>query len=39
VFVVRGKGGEILLPVIADVIVDVDVEAGKMLVHLMEGLR
>jgi 16S rRNA processing protein RimM len=39
VFVVRGEGGEILLPVIADVIVDVDVEAGKMLVHLMEGLR
>lgn len=39
VYVVRGEGGEILLPAIEDVIKDVDVVAGRMLVHLIEGLR
>jgi 16S rRNA processing protein RimM len=39
VYVVRGEGREILLPAIEDVIKDVDVVAGRMLVHLIEGLR
>jgi 16S rRNA processing protein RimM len=39
VYVVRGDGREILLPAIEDVIKDVDVVAGRMLVHLIEGLR
>ncbi len=39
VYVVRGEGREILLPAIEDVIKAVDVVAGRMLVHLIEGLR
>lgn len=39
VYVVRGGRGEILLPAIDDVIRDVDVQAGRMLVRLIEGLR
>lgn len=39
VYVVRDDGREILLPAIEDVIVSVDIEAGRMVVHLMEGLR
>jgi 16S rRNA processing protein RimM len=39
VYVVRGAGGEILLPVIEDVILGVDLEAGRMVVRLMEGMR
>jgi 16S rRNA processing protein RimM len=39
VYVVRGDGGEILLPVIDDVVLAVDVEAGTMVVRLMEGMR
>jgi 16S rRNA processing protein RimM len=38
VYVVQGPRGEILLPSIADCILDVDVEAGKMTVHLLDGL-
>jgi 16S rRNA processing protein RimM len=39
VYVVRGPSGEILLPAIADVILDIDLENGHMLVHVPEGLR
>jgi 16S rRNA processing protein RimM len=39
VCVVAGPGGELLLPVIASVILDVDLEANQMVVHVMEGLR
>lgn len=39
IYVVRGDGGEILLPVIDEVILSVDIEGGKVVVHLMEGLR
>ena len=39
VYVVRGGGGEILLPVIEQVVLAVDVPNGRMVVHLMEGLR
>jgi len=38
VFVVRGPRGEILLPVIDDVIRTVDPEAGRVTVHLLPGL-
>ncbi len=38
VYVVQGPRGEILLPSIDDCILDVDVEAGKMTVHLLDGL-
>ncbi len=33
------NSGEILIPAIQDCILDVDVEAGKMQVHLLEGLK
>jgi len=38
VLVVRGGGREVLLPFIDDVILDVDLEAAKITVHLLEGL-
>ena len=39
VYVVRKDSQEILLPVIDEVVKVVDLEAGRMVVHLMEGLR
>jgi len=39
VLVVRGRQGEILLPMIAEVVIAVDLAAGCMHVHLLEGLR
>jgi len=39
VYVVRGDQGEILLPAIADVILEVDLANGRMVVELMEGMR
>lgn len=39
VFVVQGQGKEILLPNIEEVVLQVDLDAGTMLVHLMPGLR
>ncbi|MNN68467.1 Ribosome maturation factor RimM [compost metagenome] len=39
VWVVKpAKGQEILIPVINDVVLDVDIAAKKVTVHLMEGL-
>ncbi len=38
VYVVRNGEKEILLPVIDDVIRSVDIESGRMVIHLMEGL-
>ena len=38
VYVVRNGEKEILLPVIDDVIRDVDIDSGRMVIHLMEGL-
>jgi len=38
VYVVRGPRGEILLPAIEEVIREVDVEAGRLMVRLLEGL-
>lgn len=39
VYIVRGPGGELLLPALRDVVLRVDLEAGKMLVKLPDGLR
>lgn len=38
VYIVRGPRGDLLLPVIPEVIVRVDIEARVMTVHLLEGL-
>lgn len=39
VLVVRGGTGEILLPAIEEVVRVVDLAAGRLWVHLLEGLR
>lgn len=40
VYVVRDEAGkEILLPAIKSVILEYDLQGGRMLVHLLEGLR
>ena len=39
VYVVAGSDGEILLPAIKSVILSIDPDAGRMTVHLMDGLR
>ena len=38
VYVVNGPGGEVLLPAIPDVVREVDVPGGRMVVHLLDGL-
>jgi 16S rRNA processing protein RimM len=38
VYVVRGPRGEILVPDIDEVVLDIDVEAGQMTVQLIQGL-
>jgi 16S rRNA processing protein RimM len=38
VYVVQGSKGEILLPAIPQVIREVRLEEGRMVVRLMEGL-
>ena len=39
VYVVRGPGGEILLPATDEVVREVDLEAGTMTVRLLPGLE
>lgn len=39
VYVVVGPGGELLLPAIESVILEIDLHADQMVVHVMEGLR
>jgi 16S rRNA processing protein RimM len=39
VWVVRGRGGEVLIPALKDVILGVDLDAGVVTVALPEGLR
>ena len=39
VYVVTGPGGDILLPALSQVILNVDLRVGAMTVHLMDGLR
>ncbi|MDH7474679.1 MAG: ribosome maturation factor RimM, partial [Anaerolineae bacterium] len=38
VYVVHGPQGEVLIPAIADVVLQVDLEEGRLIVHLMDGL-
>jgi 16S rRNA processing protein RimM len=38
VYLVRGPRGEILLPAVEDVILELDLEARKMIVHLLPGM-
>jgi 16S rRNA processing protein RimM len=38
VYVIRGPRGEVLLPAIDECVIDIDFDAGKMTVHLMDGL-
>lgn len=38
VYIVQGPRGEILLPATDECILDIDIEAGKMTVHLLDGL-
>jgi 16S rRNA processing protein RimM len=35
---VHGQRGEILLPAIDECIIDIDLDAGTMTVHLLDGL-
>jgi 16S rRNA processing protein RimM len=39
VYVVRGDRGELLLPAIDDVVKEVDLAAGRLVVELLEGLE
>lgn len=39
VFIVRGPGGELLLPDTEEVVLDIDFEQKQMRVHLLPGLR
>lgn len=38
VYVVHGPRGEVLIPAIADVVLKVDLEDRRLIVHLMDGL-
>ncbi len=38
VFIIEGPLGELLLPDIEDVVKEVDLEKGRMVVHLLDGL-
>jgi 16S rRNA processing protein RimM len=39
VWVVRGRGGEVLIPALKDVVLGVDLDAGTITVALPKGLR
>ncbi|MCA9959264.1 MAG: 16S rRNA processing protein RimM, partial [Anaerolineales bacterium] len=39
VFVVNGPDGELLLPDIDEVVQEIDFDNGRMIVHLLPGLR
>jgi 16S rRNA processing protein RimM len=39
VYVIQGPAGELLVPAIAQVVLNVDVEGSRMTVRLLEGLR
>jgi 16S rRNA processing protein RimM len=38
VYVVRGPWGEVLLPAVDDVVLDLDLESRRMVVHLLPGI-
>jgi 16S rRNA processing protein RimM len=39
VYVVTGPDGELLLPAIESAVLEIDLDADRMVVHVMEGLR
>ena len=39
VYVVTGPGGEVLLPALNSVVIQIDLEAHRIIVRLMDGLR
>ena len=39
VYLVEGDSGQILLPAISSVVLEVNLEQSVMLVHLLDGLR
>jgi 16S rRNA processing protein RimM len=39
VYVITGPTGDLLLPAIRSVILNIDLESGRLTVHLLEGLR
>ena len=39
VYVITGPKGELLLPAIRSVVLNIDIDAGTITVHLLEGLR
>ena len=39
VYLVEGGNGQILLPAISSVVLEVNLKQSVMLVHLMDGLR
>ena len=39
VYVIRGEGGELLLPDIPEVVLHVDLSSRQVTVHMIEGLR
>lgn len=39
VYVVKGPDGEILLPAVSSIVRKIDLEAGQMVVRLLEGMR
>lgn len=38
VFIVHGPRGEVLIPDIDEIVLDIDLKAGRMLIHPLEGL-
>jgi len=38
VFIVHGPRGEVLIPAIADVVIDLDIEAGRVVIRPLPGL-
>jgi 16S rRNA processing protein RimM len=38
VYVVRGEGQEVLIPAIEDVVLEINLAQGRLVVELMEGL-
>lgn len=38
VYVVKGPVGEVLIPATSNVVLNIDIEKGKMVIHILEGL-
>ena len=38
IYVVRGKGSEVLIPAIEDIVKSVDLDTGEIVIEAIEGL-